>query len=480
MGSLFAALGTAGNALDVLQQAIGVVQNNVSNSATAGYVTQTLTLNSSPFNPSQGVWGGVEAGGVQSARNTFAEQSVWAANQQVGSATQQATSLQSLDSLFDVSGKSGIPGALNTLYSAFSAWSTTPSSSTAQQQVLNAAQGVAQAFNSAASGVASVRSGTVTQTKSVVSQINQLSSQIAALNTEIRSGNQQDGGLQAQLYNNLEQLSNSVNITAQTASDGTVTVLMEGQIPLVIGGTAMPLTETNVNPPGAPSNAAPDQQILASDGQNVTGLIQGGQLGGLLQITNTVIPSLIGDVNSTAANPGSLNQLAQSIADRVNTLLTSGQTASGASGSPLFTYAPGSPTTVAGTLSVNSTITAPQLAAIDPGPPPVANGIASQLSQLQNPTNPLDTINGSNYTDFYSLVAANVGSQQASASQTQTAETAILTQAQATRSQLSGVSLNEQAATLLQFQQAYQASSQTLATINSTLQYLMQTMQNVT
>ena len=476
MGSLFTAIGIAGNALDTLQQAIGVVQNNVSNASTPGYVTQTQQFNAATFQPSSGLWGGVETGNIVSSRNLFAEQNVWSANQQVGSATQQATSLQALESQFDVSGNSGIPGALNTLYSAFSAWSTSPTSSTAQQQVLNAATGVAQAFNSAASGVASVRGNAVTQTKSVVSQINELTSQIATLNGEIRDGHQHDSGLDAQLYNDLEQLSSYANISTQTQSDGTVSVSLEGQIPLVIGGNSLPLQETNSNPTSSTSNAAPDQKILTSDGQDITGYISGGQLGGLLQVTNSVIPSLIGD----GTQQGSLNQLAQTIADRINGLLTSGQTAGGTAGSPLFSYDTTSPTTVAGTLSVSSTITASQLAAIDPGPPSVANGIAKHLSQLQNPSAPADLISGSSYTDFYSITAAGIGALKSSASQTQTAQTAVLSQAQSTRSQLSGVSLNEQAATLLQFQQAYQASAQALAAINSTLQQLMQSLQSIT
>ncbi len=475
MGTLFAALGTASNAMDVLEKAMGVVQNNVANASTPGYVTQTLQLNASLFDPSSNLWGGVQAGNTDSARNSFAENTVWAANQQVGSATQQASSLQALQSVFDVSGTSGIPAALSTLYSAFSAWSNGSRSATAQQQVIAAAQGVAQAFNSTASSIGAIRTQTEQQTQSTVTAVNNLTSQIAAINGQIRAGGKDDGGLQAQLYTNLEQLSNLVDISAQTESDGTVSVLIGGQVPLVIGQTQTQLSETAVNPTGSTSNAPPDQQILTSNGDDVTGKAQGGQLGGLLQISNTVLPSLAGDISQT----GSLNQLAQGIADRVNSLLTSGQTSSGSPGVPLFSYNAGSSTSVAQTLSLSSGITASQLAPVDPGPPSVANGIADQLSQLQSPTTAADMLSGLSYTDFYSAIASNVGALQASASQTQQTQTQVLTQAQSARGQLSGVSLNEQAAALLQFQDAYQASAQALSTIDKTLQYLMTTEQSL-
>ncbi len=475
MANLFGALGTVSDAMNVLEQAMGVVQNNVSNASTPGYVTQTLSLNAASFDPSQNLMGGVSAGNVTSARNNFAEASVWAANQQVGSATQQSASLQSLQSLFDVSGSSGIPATLSTLYSAFSAWSTNPSSSTAQQQVITAAQGVAQAFNTTSSGITAVRSQAQQQTQSTVTQINQLGAQIASINGEIRDGGQNDAGLQAQLYNNLEQLSNLTAITAQTASDGTVSVLMNGQVPLVMGQTQTTLRETAVNASGSTGNAAPDQQILTSSGQDVTSQIQGGKLGGLLQITNTVIRSLVGD----NGQQGSLNQLAQGIADRVNGLLTSGQTSSGAPGTALFSYNASSSTAVAGTLSVSAGITGSQLAAINPGPPSVANGIANQLAQLQTSTNAADMVNGMNYTDAYSAIASNVGALASSASQAETTQSQLLTQAQSARSQASGVSLNDQAAALLQFQDGYQACAQAFSTINNTIHYLLTTVQSM-
>jgi flagellar hook-associated protein 1 len=470
MSSLFAAMGTASNALMALEQAMGVVQNNVANASTPGYVTQTLSLNSSAFNPSQGLAGGVRAGSMQNARNTFAEQNVWSANQQLGASTQEAANLQAIQSTFDVSGTSGIPKALSTLYSAFSAWSATPSSGSAQQQVLSAAQGISQAFQSAASNIQGVRAQAVQQTQSTVDQINQLTTQIADINSQIRRGNHGDAGLDANMYNNLEQLSNLVNFSARTESDGTVTVLMDGQVPLVIGTNQNDLKVVSSNSSSAPGNATPPQQILTSTGDDVTSHVEGGQLNGLLSTTNSVIPALLGD-NS---QQGSLNQLAQSIADRVNGLLTSGQTASGAPGVPLFTYNASSPTSVASTLSVNPSITPGQLAAADPGPPSSANGIATQLSQLQSPTSAASTVGGVSYIDFYSSIAANVGSQQGNAAKNQQAQSQVLAQAQSARSQVSGISLNQQAAQLLQFQDAYQASAQAISTINSTIQSLMQ------
>jgi flagellar hook-associated protein 1 FlgK len=470
---LFAALTTTANSMDVLEQAMGVIQNNVANSSTPGYATQSLNLEARAFSPTGDLWGGVASAGLDDSRNQFAEQAVWNQNEALGQATQSATSLSALQSVFNVTGSGGIPGALSNLFAAFSAWSNNPNDGPSQTQVLNAAQGVAQAFNTAASNINQLSSQTGQQLQSTVAQINALTSQIAQLNNDIRQGDQNDPGLQAQLYNDLEQLSNLTSITIQTESDGTVTVMMAGQTPLVTGGTIATLSVA-FNPSGGGNpNAPPDAQILSSTGQDVTSIAQGasGQLGALLEFRNVTIPSVIGN----GAQQGSLNQLAQEIADQVNTLLEGGETSTGAAGIPLFTYAASLPTGVASTLALNPTITAPQLAAIQPGPPQVANGIADQLSQLANAQVP--ALNNMTYTDFYSSVAAAIGNQQASAASAQQVQSQLLSQAESARSQLEGVSLNNQAAQLLQFQQGYEAAAQMITVINQTTQYLMQMMQ---
>ena len=108
-----------------------------------------------------------------------------------------------------------------------------------------------------------------------------------------------------------------------------------------------------------------------------------------------------------------------------------------------------------------------------------ANGTASALAGLTNSHNGADQINGLNYTDFYSNIASQIGQQAASASSTSAAQTQILTQAQSLRAQVSGVSLNDQAASLMQFQQGYQAAAQMITVINNITQSLLTMMQGI-
>jgi flagellar hook-associated protein 1 FlgK len=205
--------------------------------------------------------------------------------------------------------------------------------------------------------------------------------------------------------------------------------------------------------------------VFDANNQDITSAITQGQVGGLLNARST-IASLIGD----AANPG-LNQLASAVADRVNGLLTSGQTSDGTAGVPIFKYDPANP---AGTLQVDSTVTPDQLAPVDPVSQ-VSNGIALRLANLASPQNAADELNGLSYTQFYGNIAATVGAAVSNAQSNQSTQEGIVTQARDLRQQSSGVSLDEEAIKMLQFQQSYTAAAKMV----SILDQLSQTVINM-
>src|SRR5579862_7106492 len=76
MGSLLTALQSSASAMQTFEQALETIGNNVSNSSTPGYADQSVALTALPFQPSQGLPGGVAVGAIQSSRNEFAEQNV--------------------------------------------------------------------------------------------------------------------------------------------------------------------------------------------------------------------------------------------------------------------------------------------------------------------------------------------------------------------------------------------------------------------
>lgn len=342
--SLFSMLGSAANTMTVFQNAMAVTQNNVENASTAGYAEQVSTFEAMPFSGGNGNLGGVKSGPVEDTRSEYAEASVRNASTELGSYQQQVDSLTPLQSYFDVTGKSGVPAALSSLYTAFSNWATNPTDSSSQQNVMTQAQNVASAFNTTASNVAQTTTDTNSQLSSLVNQVNTLVGQLSGYNTQIAAGDRSDAGLEASVNSTLQNLSTIANITTYTQPDGVIDVLLGSQTMLLSGTTqnslsvsyAVPTTPAPTNPLGPP-----DAKLTDSNGTDVTSSATGGQLGGLLYVRNQVLPAIQGN----GSQNGSLNQLAKGFADQVNTLI----------GFPLFTYATANGTDTAASLQVSPT-----------------------------------------------------------------------------------------------------------------------------
>jgi flagellar hook-associated protein 1 FlgK len=462
MGGLFGTLNNSLDALRAFENSLAVSQNNVSNASTPGYARQVSTLAATPFDPAGGQSGGVQAGPTLSTQNAYVNQAVYQQLAMQGNFNAQSSVLGSVQGLFDVSGKTGVLGNLNNLFQSFSAWSATPNSTTAQD-VLAKAQTLAQSFQSSAATLSQTTSGVNQQIQSSVQQINRLTAAISQTNLEIQRNGSANAGLDASLHASLESLSQLANVSASFAPDGTATVLLGGQTPLVMG-TQQYAIQTDFSAAANPTypNAVPDARILTADGQDVTGQVSQGALGGLLAVRNTVLPSLQGN----GSQQGALNQLAQTVADRVNQILTSAKTSGGQPGSPLFAYNPASGVDVAQTLVLDPHITASLLAPALPGPPFQSNGAALQLANLGNSTKAADQIAGQTLLQFGAGLATQAGQQAADAQTGVDLHTQLLAQTRALQSQFSGVSLDAEAVNVMELQKAYAAAGKMVSVID--------------
>lgn len=463
MGSLFGALNSSLEAIRAFQNALAISQNNVSNASTPGYADQVATFEAMPFQLSGGLSGGVQSGPTRSTDNQYADQAVQTQYSLQGNFGAQSTALSTVQPLFDVTGQSGVLGSLNQLFQSFSAWSANTSSGATQQAVLSQASALATQFQTAAASLEQTTVQINQQIGSAVKQINNLASQIATDNTAIGQSNPPDANVQANLEASLESLSQIVNITVSHQPNGTVNVLVGGQTPLVLGQQTFAIQTGFTTGSGGNSNAVPDAQILSSSGQDITSQVTQGSLGGLLQVRNTVLPSLQGD----SQQQGSLNILAQKVADRVNQILTAAKTPSGQPGTALFTYSAASPVDVASTLALNPAITTSGLAPTNPGPPVVANGAALQLADLGNSTAAGDQISGQTILQYAAGIATAVGQQASTAQTNQTLHSQFLAQAQSVQTQISGVSLDAEAVQVLELQKGYSAAGKMVSVIDT-------------
>ena len=449
MGSLMTSLMNTANSMRAVEQALAVTENNVVNASTPGYVKQTATFEALPFDLTVGLPGGVSPGLVQSSRDAFAEKAVRQQQTDLGFSQQKTSDLTTVETFFNLSSASGIGPAISSLFQSFSQLSVNPNDTVSRQAVIDQAQSVAQNFQQTAAGLSSQGASIDQDARSTIDSINRLAGVVAEINGQNRAdpSGGVDAGVDAQLNSTLEQLSQLVNFTALQQPDGTVTVYVGGQTPLVAGVQSFAI--------GGDFSTA-KTAVLSSTGADISSTITGGKLSALLDDKNNILPSYMQD----------LNTLATSVADQVNTTLQNGIDQNGAApATDLFTY--NASLGAALTLGVNP-VTPDQIAAALPGAPG-GNGNALNLAALANGRN----LNNYTLAQFYGNLGGRVGRDLSTATDNQTTKEQLLSQAQTFRQQVSGVSLDQEAVNLVAFQRAYQASTKMLTVLDTLTRDLM-------
>ncbi len=448
MNGLFSALETASNGLDVYSQALGVNETNIANASTAGYAAQRANI--VPLNTPGNDSSAADTVTVTSSGDAFADALVRAASSQASASQTNVEQLTPINQQFDITGQTGILAAFQQFSTAFANLAVTPNDPAAGAQALDAAGQVAAAFQSVVANLGTEQQQAATQVQNTALQINNLSANIAQLNAQTAASPTEIPSVDAGLRNDLNQLSNLVNITVNTAANGTVSVLAGGQLPLVLGDQAYTLSVT--------TSAAPGSQVTSSGGGNSPDTFS-GQLGALLNTQNNTIAGLIGGNGQT----GSLNTLAAGFASLVNTALENGTTSAGQPGTPIFTYDQANPANAAGTLAL-----APNLTASDLGVASAteSNGVANYLAALPSSTAPGDQISGLSAEGDFGAIASSVGQQLSDANTASTADQTALTTAQTNWQQQSGVSLDQEAVNVTAFERSYQANAQVVSILN--------------
>jgi len=449
MGSLSSSLLIAVQALEADQGALNVTSNNIANQNTPGYSRELAIFNeAAPTVEGNVTYGnGVVLQQIQSVRDQVLQIQISDQNQQQGNAQAQYNALQQVQSLFS-NPTQGIGADFTAFFNSISQLSTNPSSIPGRQAVLTAAQNLASDFNSTEQNLDSIRSGLNQSVTQDVTQINSLTQQIAQLNVKVgqmQKLGQDPGSLGDQETQLIQQLSQLTDVH-QTQTENGLTLTTGNGTPLVVGGQSFALQATN-GPAGMTD--------ISSQGQDITSSLQGGQLGGHLQVRDTVIPGLLSQIDNLA------NQFATS----VNAAQALGYDLNGNAGQPIFsvTAGPGA----ASTLKV--AITDPNLIAASSDKSQGSNGNLANLIAVQTQILP----SGANPVDTYASLVSQTGNLTAQSQAEATASTASLNQLNNQLGAEAGVNLNEETTNLMNYQRAFEAAARVVTTVDTLTQSVL-------
>ena len=461
-------LSTSITALNAYQRALTTVGHNIANADVEGYSRQDALFVTKPPSFSGAGWigSGVEIATVERRYDEFLAAQIRNSRSASGQAEIHSTYAHQLDNLY-ADPELGLDPVLQRYFNALNDVANDPASIPAREVLLAEAEALADRFHFLASRGAQIADGVNRDITGAVADINTLAKGIAELNEAIVEA----GGMSGQPPNDLldqrdqlvNELSSLVRVTYYEQPDGAMNVFIGNGQSLVIGTRAATLS-VGVDP--ADATARRIYYSVGDTPQDITDQLNGGQLGGLLTFRSEVLdPSM-----------ARLDQIAFELAAKVNEVHAGGADLNGDPGGAFFLVPVGAtaadPTGAAAQLQLAIDAASRVAAALGGGPSDNRNALA--LADLQREKFMLGGT--STVQAAYAQVVADVGARTRHADLNAQAQQGLLRQAEEAHSAVSGVNLDEEAAKLMHYQQAYQAAAQAIAvaqTLFDTLIYAM-------
>lgn len=448
--SLGSSLAIAVQAMLTDQGALAITSNNISNVNTPGYTRQIANLEEAP--PAQygnlNLGGGVDLANIQSIRNNILQLRLNQETQAQGKLNTFTNGMNQIQTVFNEASGTGLQSLLSSFFNSFQSLSADPTNAGDRQAVIGAAQSLAKGFRQSATTLVQQQQNSDHGVVENVQQINQLTAQIATLNGEIATT--AGAGLNTNSFEDrraelITQLSGLVDVQTISANGNTVTLTTNNGAELVVGNESFDL-QTGVN-------ASTSFHDVYAQGTDITSAIQGGTLAGDIQLRDQEIPSL----------QNSLNTLAYGVENAVNTQNAAGFDLNGIAGGDIFQP----PTGVSGTaLNMAIAIADPSLIAASGDGTPGDNANATALADLQKQ----NIVGGQVPVAYYAGLVSQIGNDAATASSQLTGGILLIQQLNDQINSVSGVSLNEEGANLIQYQNAYAAASRVATVVASLYQ----------
>lgn len=413
--------------------ALDVTAQNIANASSEGYVRRSLRIEEVAASGGAGRIGDISLSGARIAEirrnaDSFLQGEV---RRTAGDLERANTELRGLRNLESALEQSGVFTSIVEFEAALQQLAGDPVDPSRRAAVIGEATTLANKFNITASSFDAVGEGLRFESEAQVSEANIIGGELARVNlrlTRAGVGSSDRAALLDQRDQLLERLSGFTSINTTFAVDGTVAVSLGANPPrsFVQGGSSGTMASATV---------ADGTISFSIDGESVdpgSGSLAGASLG-LVEL---------------ATVRARLDTIAGNLANVVNNAQAAGVTLDGSPGQPIFAG------TTAATLRV--VMSEGQGLATAPAGAAANSRDDANLSALRQSLVTLDP------AQQLSSVLFDVSSKVAGRNVTQSALETIASSARISLEQQSGVDLDTEAANLIRFQQAFQASGRAM------------------
>lgn len=449
-------LSTAQTGLRAASVQIDTAANNVANASTDGYSRRTADLsNSDPVRLGSVYRGtGVSVTGVERAADEFV------ARQLVGTMGDQSFAeaeyevLTLAEAWFNDAEIDGLPTMLQEVYDSLTQATADPADASLRRAVASASDAFATSLARTASSIVDLQEQVQDRIADAMSEVNDRVQKVAQLNERVIHSQGDASDLLDQRDRELQELAQLVGIDYFIEQDGSATVLLGGHT-LVNGIESRELSLEQ--DPGEVS-----LWLEVDSGRVEVSGAAGGRLGGMSKALDRVEGYL-----------DDLDTFVSEIETQFNTQHAAGFDRSGAAGGDWFQTATGGDH-ISESFSFNvDLLNDPELFAFA-GSAAGAAGDGDNLRLMVEMEADTVYTGGISGGESVLRLLTEVGDDTASALRTSEQQAVIQEDLQGMRDAISGVDLDEEAASLIEFQAAYQAAAKVLRTSQTLFETLIQ------
>lgn len=437
------------------QTALQTVGHNIANKSTEGYSRQRVEIKSNvPVDSGQVRIGmGARTGAVTRINNPYLEKQITAEGNQLGYNEARADALARVEQIYNEQVNKGLNKTMGDFFNAYREFSTSPESMATRTLVRDTSFHLTKDFARVNQNLKTVQNDLDNQIRANVEKVNEYTKEVADLNQkitqiEVAGATANDERDRRELL--VKKIGEIINIKAVEGDKGGVSI-RAGNSAFLVSSTEA--TKLQVAP--TESNSARGevhlgiffQPTIGSDPMNITREISGGNIGGMLNIRNEAIVEALNDVDVLAHN----------FANSVNEIHRRGYDLRGKVGGDFFEV--GDQLNAAQNLQLSEAIQndpAKIVAAAQPGGAG-DNRIANEMSQLQF-QKVLDE-GTSTFDEYYNSLVGKIGVAADRANSKFESQKNMVTQLNNLRDSISGVSLDEEATKMIEFQKSFDASA---------------------
>lgn len=443
------------------QTALQTVSHNIANKSTEGYSRQRVEqVTNEPIGEGRLRIGmGAKSVAVKRINNPFLEKQLANETNKLGYGNGQADNLMRVEQIFNEQINKGLNQFVTNFFNGFRELSNNPESLATRTLVKENAHFLTQDFKRIHTQLKDIQKDIDNQLISEVEEINAMTSEVAKLNEKIEMVELQ--GVPANDERDrrdvlVKKLGEKINIRTSEGDNGQITITAGNTAVLVSGYESIKLSTARTAESGSKREGNIDivyQSTPNSSPFIVTEQMTGGIIGGALSVRDKVVNELRDKVD----------EMAFTIAAGVNEAHKLGFNGYNEQGVEFFDL-PKSVRDAADNLKLNNVIFTDVMkisAAAEPDAPG-DNRVAIVMASLQDKQimdNGTSTIG-----DFYNGMVGRLAVMTNKANMEQEHQVNIVHQLKNVRESISGVSLDEEATKMIEFQKAFDASARVIRT----------------